>query len=158
MWALYGRVRASQDRWLEAPGAYSGRGLKMRFSLAVAVVLLGISVSGLAQQNNTIKVKRSAPEKAARKSAPVGKTASPIASSSTSKELQNLERQTAKTSASSRSAGKRTPGAGSGLKPVKDKSNPPINFGGTGGGKGGGTSNQGSNPYKGRLKQKHARN
>ena len=131
----------------------------MRFSLAVAVVLVCISVSGLAQQSNTLKVKRSAPEKAARKSAPVGKTASPIASSSTSKELQTLERQTAKTSASSRSAGKRTPGAGSGLKPVKDKSNPPINFGGSGGGgKGGGTSNQGSNPYKGRLKQKHARN
>src|ERR1700674_1134037 len=141
------------------PERIPGRGLKkMRFSLAVAVVVAGISVSGLAQQ--TFKVKRSAPEKAARKSAPVGKTASPIASSSTSKELQTLERQTAKTSASSRSAGKRTPGAGSGLKPVKDKSNPPINFGGSGGGggKGGGTSNQGSNPYKGRLKQKHARN
>ena len=131
-------------------------GLKMRFALAVAVVLAGISVSGLAQQ--TFKVKRSAPEKAARKSAPAGKTASPIASSSTSKELQTLERQTAKTAAASRSAGKRTPGTGSALKPVKDKSNPPINFGGTGGGKGGGTSNQGSNPYKGRLKQKHARN
>lgn len=127
----------------------------MKFSLAVAVVLAGISVSGLAQQ--TFKAKRSAPEKAARKSAPVGKTASPVASNSTSKELQTLERQTAKTSASSRSAGKRTPGTGSALKPAKDKSNPPINFGGSGG-KGGGTSNQGSNPYKGRLKQKHARN
>jgi hypothetical protein len=127
----------------------------MRFSLAVAVVVAGISVSGLAQQ--TFKVKRSAPEKAERKSAPVGKTASPVASNSSSKELQTLERQTAKASASSRSAGKRT-GTGSGLKPVKDKSNPPISFGGTGGGKGGGTTNQGSNPYKGRLKQKHARN
>jgi cytoskeletal protein RodZ len=127
----------------------------MRFSLAVAVVVAGISVSGLAQQ--TFKVKRSAPEKAARKSAPVGKTASPVASNSSSKELQTLERQTAKTSASSRSTGKRT-GTGSALKPVRDKSNPPINFGGSGGGKGGGTSNQGSNPYKGRLKQKHARN
>ena len=138
------------------PEHIPGRGLKMRFSLAVAVVVAGISVSGLAQQ--TFKVKRSAPEKAARKSAPVGKTASPVASNSSSKELQTLERQTAKTSASSRSAGKRT-GTVSALKPVKNKSNPPINFGGSGGGgKGGGTSNQGSNPYKGRLKQKHARN
>jgi hypothetical protein len=127
----------------------------MRFSLAVAVVLAGISVSGLAQQ--TFRVKRQPTEKAARKSAPVGKTASPVASNATSKELQTLERETAKTSASSRSAGKKT-GTGSALKPVKDKSNPPINFGGTGGGKGGGTTNQGSNPYKGRLKQKHARN
>jgi hypothetical protein len=126
----------------------------MRLSLAVAVVVAGISVSGLAQQ--TFKVKRSAPEKAARKSAPVGKTASPVASNSSSKELQNLERQTAKTSASSRSTGKKT-GTGSALKPVKNKSNPPINFGGSGGGKEG-TSNQSSNPYKGRLKQKHARN
>ena len=151
--ALCGRVRASKDRWLEVPERIPDRGLKMRFSLAVAVVLAGISVSGLAQQ--TFKVKR-APEKAARKSAPVGKTASPVASNSTSKELQTLERQTAKTSASSRTAGKRT-GTGSGLKPVRDKSNPPINFGGSGG-KSGGTSNQGSNPYKGRLKQKHARN
>jgi hypothetical protein len=126
----------------------------MRFSLAVAVVLAGISVSGLAQQ--TFKVKRSAPEKAPRKSAPIGKTASPVATNATSKDLQNLERQTAKASASSRSAGKRTPGTGSALRPVKDKSNPPINFGGSGGGKSGGMANQGSNPYKGRLKQKHA--
>ena len=138
------------------PEHIPGRGLKMRFSLAVAIVLAAISVSGLAQE--TFKVKRSAPEKAPRKSAPVGKAASPVASNGTSKELQTLERQTAKTSAPSRSLGKKTPGTGSGLKPVKDKSNPPINFGGTGGGKGGGTSLQSSNPYKGRLKQKHARN
>lgn len=129
----------------------------MRFSLAVVVVLAGISVSSLAQQ--TFKAKHSAPEKASRKSAPVGKTASPVATNSTSKDLQNLERQSAKASASSRSAGKRTPGTGSAVKPVKEKSNPPINFGGSGGGgKSGGTSNQGGNPYKGRLKQKHARN
>ena len=105
MRALYGRarasrVRASKDRRLETPGAYSGRGLKMRFSLAVAIVLAGISVSGLAQE--TFKVKRSAPEKAPRKSAPVGKTASPVASNGTSKELQTLERQTAKSSAPAR--------------------------------------------------------
>jgi len=125
----------------------------MRFSLAVAVVLVGISVSGLAQQ--TFKAKRSAPEKEPRKSAPIGKTASPVSSNATSKELQTLERQTAKTSASSRSAGKRT---GSAIKPIRDKSNPPISFGGTGGGKGARTGGQSTNPYKGRLKQKHARN
>jgi hypothetical protein len=156
MRTLYGRVRASKHRRIESSRSiFRAGGLKMRFSLAVTIVLAGISVSGMAQE--TFRVKRSAPEKAARKSAPVGKTASPVASSGTSKELQALERQTAKTSASSRSVGKKTPGTGSGLKPVRDKSNPPINFGGTGG-KGGGTSIQGSNPYKGRLKQKHARN
>src|SRR3984893_18659233 len=108
----------------------------VRFSLAVAIVLAGISVSGLAQE--TYKVKRSAPEKAPRKSAPIGKTATPVASNGTSKQLQTLERETAKTSASSRSAGKKA-GTGSALKPVKDKSNPPIKFGGSGVGKSAGT-------------------
>ncbi|MGD0793020.1 MAG: hypothetical protein ABR920_14735 [Terriglobales bacterium] len=129
----------------------------MRFSLALAVALVGISVSGWTQQNNTFKVKPSHAEKAPKKSAPVGKTAaSPAtASASASKELQTLEHQTAKSSAPSRSAGKKTPGTASALKPVKSKPNPPINFGATGGGKSAGTTNQGSNPYKGRLKQKH---
>ena len=140
---------------LRFPERIPGRGLKMRFSLAVAIVLAGISVSGLAQQ--TSRVKRSPPDKGARKSAPMGKTASPVASNATSKELQTLERETAKTSASSRSAAKRT-GTGSALKPAREKSNPPINFGGSGGGKGGGTAKQSGNPYQGRLKQKHPRN
>jgi hypothetical protein len=134
------------------------RVLKMRFSLAVAVVLLGISVSGLAQQNNTIKVKRSAPEKAPKKSAPIGTIASPAtASGANAKQLQSLERQSARGSATSRSAQKRTAGTSAGLKPVKDRPNPPINFGQTGGGKNAGTLNQGANPYKGRLRQKRSR-
>ena len=132
----------------------------MRFSLAVAAALVGISVSGWAQQNNTFKVKPSHAEKAPKKSAPVpiGKTASPAtASGANAKDLQALEQQTAKSSAPSRSAGKKTPRTASALKPVKDKPNPPINFGAAGGGKSAGTTNQGSNPYKGRLKQKHVR-
>ena len=128
----------------------------MRFSLAVAVVLVGISVSGLAQQNETFKVKRSAPEKAPKKSAPIGTTAGPAtASGANSKQLQSLERQSARGYAS-RSAKKATPGTSAALKPVKDKPNPPINFGGTGGGKNAGMTNQGANPYKGRLRQKRS--
>jgi hypothetical protein len=128
----------------------------MRFSLAVAVVLVGISVSGLAQQNNTFKVKRSAPEKAPKKSAPMGTTASrATASGANAKELQSVERQSVKGSAS-RSAQERT-GTSAGLKPIKDRPNPPINFGQTGGGKNAGTVNQGANPYKGRLRQKRSR-
>jgi hypothetical protein len=132
---------------------------KMRFWLAVAVVLAGISVSGLAQQKNTIKVKPSrAAARAAKPSAPIGKTAaSPAtASAATSKDLQNLEHQTARVSAPPRSAGKRTPGKASALKSVKEKPNPPINFGSKSGGKSAGMTSQGSNPYKGRLRQKHA--
>ena len=125
----------------------------MRFSLAVAVVLAGMSVSGLAQQNDTFKIKRSAPEKAPKKSAPIGMTSSSAtAAGVNSKQLQSLERQSARVSAPSRSSKKGTPAA---LKPVKDKPNPPINFGGTGG-KNAGMTNQGPNPYKGRLRQKRS--
>ena len=129
----------------------------MRFSLAVAVVLVGISVNVLAQQNDTFKVKRSAPEKAAKKNAPITNTGAhpATASAATSKDLQNLEHQTAKSVAPSRSAPK-TPGTASTLKPIKDKPTPPINFGGSGGRKTAGTSTQSANPYKGRLKQKNS--
>jgi len=130
----------------------------MRFSWAFAVVLVGISVSGWAQQNKTFKVKPSGTEKAPKSSAslPRGKAAGPATSSSANaKDLQNLEHQTAKSSAPSRAAVKKTPGTGPALKPVKDKPNPPINFGAAGG-KSAGAANQGANPYKGRLKQKHS--
>jgi len=126
----------------------------MRFSLAVTVVLAGISISGLAQQSNTFKVKHSAPEKASKPSAPVGKTAGTTASAANAKNLQALEHQTARTTAPSASPGKKTAPA---LKPVKDKPNPPINFSGTGGGKSAGTTNHGSNSHSGRVRQKHTR-
>lgn len=130
----------------------------MKFSLAVAVVLVGISVSGLAQQNNALKVKRSAPEKAPRSvPMPTAKAGgATTASAANAKNLQAIEHQTAQTSAPSRSAGKKTPGTAAALKPVKDKPTPPINFNGTGSGKSAGTTTQAVNPYKGRLKQKHA--
>jgi hypothetical protein len=130
----------------------------MRFSLAVAVVVAGISVSGLAQQSSTFKVKSSPPEKAAKPiTPPAGKTArSATSSSANAKDLQTIENQTKKTVAPSRAAGTKTPGKAAALKPVKNKPNPPINFSGTSGSKTPGTTNQGSNPYKGRLRQKHA--
>ena len=125
----------------------------MRFSLAVAVMLAGITMSGMAQQSKAFKVKHSAPEKAPKKSAPVGTTASTAtASAANSRELQSVEHQSAKV-APTRPGKKSAPGT-SALKPVKDKPNAPINFGGTGGGKNGGLTNQGANPYKGRLRQK----
>jgi len=130
----------------------------MRFSFPVAIIVAGLCVSGLAQQNNTFKAKHSPPEKTPKQSAPMGKTAgATTASAATSKDLHNIENQAARSSAPSKSAVKKTPGSASTLKPVKDKPNPPINFNGTGGGKSGGMANQGSNPYKGRLRQKHAR-
>src|ERR1019366_7848844 len=101
----------------------------MRVSLSVAVVLVGMSLSGRAQQN-TFKVKP-APTKAP-KSAPIGKTAaSPTASTPASKELQNVERQSAKSPASARSAGPRT-GKGPALKPARNQRNPPIKLNASG--------------------------
>jgi hypothetical protein len=126
----------------------------MRFSFVVAMALMGISVSGSAQQSNTLKVKRSAPEKAPKKSAPISEMGahSATASAAASKDLRNIEHQTAK---SSTSAPKRTSGTASTLKPVKDKPSPPINFSGNTAHKSAGPTNQGANPYQGRLKQKH---
>ncbi len=128
----------------------------MRFSLAVTVVLAGISASGLAQQDNTFKVKPAhAAEKTPKRSAPVGKAvASPAtASSSAAKDLQNVEHQTAK-SAASRSAGQKAPGIEP-AKPAKDKPTPPINFRGTGSAKKTPPAKPATNPYQGRLRQKH---
>ena|SRR5271156_5808920 len=125
-----------------------------RFSLVVAIVLAGLSVSGQAQQNGTFKAKHSAPEKE-RKAAPIGKTTGvATASSANAKDLQAVERESAKASGASRSSGKK---AGAALKPVKDKPNPPINFGGaSGGGKNLATGHQATDPSKGRLRQKHS--
>jgi cytoskeletal protein RodZ len=125
----------------------------MRFSLAVAIVVAGMSVGLVAQQSDTFKVKRSTPEKAPKSNASVAKTAGPgTASAASSKDLENLEHQTAKSTAPPRSGGNKTP------KPtlVKDKPTPPINFGGTSG-KGSNTAgmtSQSPNPLNGRLKQK----
>jgi cytoskeletal protein RodZ len=133
-------------------GFRAGDQKEMRFSWAVAIAVAGISVSGWAQQaqqKNTFKVKPSPPERSAKPSSTgVKATGSGTASAASAKELQAAERQS-KVPGSSRSAKKTGPA----LKPVKDKSNPPINFGASGGGKGGGAG-QASNPYKGRLKTK----
>lgn len=128
-------------------------GLSMKV-LAVAVLVAGISLSGVAQQNNEFKVKRSAPEKAAKKTAvPVGKSANVgTSAAANSKDLQTLERQTAKSSAP-HAAGTKIPKTAA-VKPIKDKPNPPIKVGGAG--NGGGLNHQNPNPYKGRLKQKYA--
>src|ERR1700687_4165719 len=99
----------------------------MKFSLAVAIALVGMNLSGWAQQNNTFKVKNS-PTQAPKKAPVVKTTASPTASTSASKELQSVERQSAKPPASARSGGPRTTGKSPALKPAKSKPNPPINF------------------------------
>jgi hypothetical protein len=132
-----------------------GRGitLKMKYSLAVTALLMSISVSGMAQQNNQFKVKPSVPERTKKSTPlPVGKaTGGTTAAGSNAKDLQAVEHQTARTSGA-HAGGKKTAPA---IRPVKDRSdsNPPINFN-SGGSKSPGLINKGSNPYKGRLRQK----
>ena len=123
---------------------------------SVAIVFLGLSVSALAQQTSSYKVKRSAPQQKAPKSsvtAPVGKSTGPgTATTSNARDLQMIEHQTAKTSGPSHPVGAKAPKAA--IKPVQDKPNPPMNFKGTGT-KNVGLNNGSANPYKGRLKQKN---
>lgn len=126
--------------------------------LAVAALVAGITLSGVAQEKNALRVKPSAPDKAPKKAAvPVGKSAgvgTSSAASSNSKDLQTIERQTARSSAP-HAAGAKTPKSAA-VKPIKDKPNPPIKLG-SGASNGAGLNHQGTNPYKGRLKQKYAR-
>jgi hypothetical protein len=135
--------------------------MNIKFSLALGFVLASLSVSGWAQQNGAYKVKHTPPEKAPKKSVPMpmGKTgASGTASTTNAKDLNSIEHQTMKSSTPSRAVGAKPAGKGAGLKsaPVKDKANPPIYFNGNPGGKNPGTVNQTSNPYRGRLRQKHS--
>jgi hypothetical protein len=132
----------------------------MKYSFAAAVVLFGFSISAFAQQSAQYgsaphKVKPATSQKPAKSTAlPTGKSAGAgTASAANAKDLQAIEHQSAKTSAH-RSTGKTGPRAGAAIKPVKEKPNAPINFGGNGGKSG--LSNQSSNPYRGRLKQKGA--
>jgi hypothetical protein len=126
----------------------------MRFSLAVAVAVVGISMSGLAQQtNNQFRVKHVPADKGIKKSTMPAMKTTGSSSNANSKDLQTLEHQTAK-GASAHNAGNRKAPP---LKPVKEKANPPMNFNGGSGGKGTSIARQSANPYKGRLKQKHSR-
>lgn len=130
-----------------------GLGSKMRFSWAVAALLAGFSVSGFAQQA-PYKVKPSHTEKPAKSSsAPVGKAAGGAsASAANAKSLESIEHESAKTHAASQPAAKKS----AALKPVKDKPNPPMNFGGSGGAKSSSKSSSGTSAYKGRVRQKGA--
>jgi hypothetical protein len=126
----------------------------MRFSLAVAVAVLGISMSGLAQQtNNQFRVKHVPADKGIRKSTTPAVKTTGSASNGNAKDLQTIEHQSAKGASAHTSGTHKAPP----LKPVKEKANPPMNLNGGSGSKGTTLARQSSNPYKGRLKQKHSR-
>jgi hypothetical protein len=121
----------------------------MRHWLILGFVLAVVTATVSAQASTTPRVKHSPAERThSAKSVAVAK-APPTSSDAT---LKRLEQQSSKVTAAPRA--KRTPGA-AGLKPDKPKATPPINFSGSGA-KGAGMTNQGTNPYKGRLRQKGA--
>jgi len=114
---------------------------------------MAIGLTGQAQQSATFKVKSSAPKKE-KQSAPLPlPTANNRATTSSARDLQAVERQAAKPapsrSAPSQAAGKKTAPA---LTSAKGSGNPPINFRGNGAAKKSGLTNQGSDPYAGRLR------
>lgn len=132
--------------------ACDGREFKMKISV-LAVMVLAMSVAGTAQQSSTYKIKKSASEKAPSSgvvAAPVRVTNTTVG---TARELQLLEQQTVKSSASPAAATKKAANAEPPIQLMKDKPNPPINFSGNISPGGGQTTAQ-SNPYAGRLKQK----
>ena len=124
-----------------------------RFSLAVAIALASISVSGMAQQTTTFKVKHSAPDNAPKSTVPpagnLGSTTT--ASATNSKDLQSVERQTAKSPAPTQA--KKTSAAA--LIPAKDEPTPANNSGGTVARKTTAATNPDANPYRGRLRDKY---
>jgi hypothetical protein len=137
----------------------------MRLSLIWALLVAGLSYGALAQNNNNneyrlspdgqFHVKKLPSEKAHKtvSTVPLAGSHNGSASSANAKDLNTLEHQSAKGEGSHTASRK----SGSAFKPVKDKPNTPINFNGSGGAKGPGMTNQGPNPYKGRLRQRHVR-
>lgn len=126
----------------------------MKLSLLTAVAVVGVITStGVSAQNTTFKVKSATTEKAPRSTVAVPEKM-PGTGTSAGKSLESIERESAKSIAPSQSsAGKKT-GTASAVRPIKEESNPPINFTGKSQAKQGGMINQGPNPYKGRLKEK----
>ncbi len=128
----------------------------------LVIVSLGVALAtsaAFAQQPQTFRPKKYTRVEGRKptKAAPMAKT--PNAATDAAKDLRRIEKETAKTSGSTERVGpKRAPGSANAFKPEKSKPMPPINASGSGGMgtnmKGMGTTNQGKNPYRGRLRQK----
>lgn len=131
----------------------------MRISLILSLGLAVLTVVASAQENHhAYRVKPShLNEKKSAATVPTPKTLTP--SNSASMDLRKVERQTAKVSGTTPVARPNQNAARADLlKTEKQKPVPPINFTGANGGGVNrvGTTTQGKNPYKGRLRQKGA--
>ncbi len=130
--------------------------------MKVSVILgLGVALAvsaGWAQQTQTYRGKNYHSDVARKPAKVTPMVKAPNAATDASKELRRIEQQSVRP-ARVKPAGPRT-GAGSAaaFKPERQKATPPITANGSGGlgtnMKGTGMTNQGKNPYKGRLRQK----
>lgn len=130
------------------------QGIRMRFSIFLAILVAGLSVASPAQTSHrTPKTKPSHDQ--ARKSkaavAPMPKETKP-GQNSAAQQLRRTEAEGAKVN-SRRALGAKSP-KGSVAKLPREKPAPPIRVASAKGGDA--LSNRGTNPYKGRLRQKGA--
>jgi len=121
----------------------------MKSSLLVAFVAVGLITTLSAQEYHKSKAKSAYEEPKAKSSAVPVKTSNP--SASTAQQLHQAEQQSKRVPSDPKSATHQARVAPVGKTEVK--SNPPIRFGAASGGHDSMT-NQGKNPYKGRVRQK----
>ena len=120
----------------------------MRHLLILGFALAVLTATCVGQTTSRAKRSHADRTSSPKSTAVVGKTPP----SSSEANLRHLEQQSAKVPASPRA--KRTPATGAALKPGREKPTSSIRVSGSGGAKSPGTTNQGKNPYKGRLRQK----
>ena len=136
-------------RYMQLQREFRTRGfVYMRHLLVFGFALAALTAISAAQ-NTQPRIKHYRDGTKSTKSVPVPK-APPAAGPAMN--LHKLELQSNKVSAPPRV--KRAPGTAALLHTEKQKANPPINFSGPAHAKGSGAISQGTNPYRGRLRQK----
>ena len=126
----------------------------MRFSLVLALALAGSTMTAWAQEHHKPKAKPSHTNKEEKGKSGKPAVKTPTAHASAAQELNRVEQGSVKASGSHRAGARKQAHMAPVLKPEREKKTPPIRFSAAGGGGHAGTSKQGANPYKGRLRQK----
>ena len=124
----------------------------MRSVSLFALILAGLTLAASAQDYKTPKAKPYHSESKEKQSKTGGINKQLTPQTANSMELRRLEAQTAKVSASNKGAKPQARSARV-VKTERDKPNPPIRFS-SATGTHAGMTDQGKNPYKGRVRQK----
>ncbi|MGB9073337.1 MAG: hypothetical protein WCC22_11915 [Terriglobales bacterium] len=124
----------------------------MRSVSLFALILAGLTLTTTAQDYKTPKAKPYHSESKEKQSKTGGTNKQLTPQAANSLELRRLEAQTAKVSASNKGAKQQARSARV-VKTERDKPNPPIRFS-SATGTHAGMTDQGKNPYKGRVRQK----